>query len=492
MTDLTIARLIARLAIGCLALALPLVQPAAADTIEDYLVQQVCDDGAGGHTSADPVTCPDKARKLRIGEALPYHKWDVDRTIGQPLQIGDSYPIKDLFGRTRVIHTMYFDHPGAFVEPYFDTARSDDWRAGYDVMIADGTYVSIGGTYDPGRGWQPFWSGSSCSYADSWIHAPKTLAVPFTQGQTTSKLTNRSPQCPPVGRLSTAFTTWNYYPNLPYESGKTLDTIKSWHFGGKNVNAGSIEVFYFTKEYGRTRWESWTAQRKPDRARVASAAARCPTGTNGGTAVFGRTTYHMVDCHDWSHVIPAPNGDWDPAASWHVDPLYTSINLLRNTHMRCTDRRGNTKDCNHGGTCRVIAPWNVGGGLALQYDTALQGSTRTANCAPRISFSNASDGQAISQDQPINRDYSEFGFGTALWLPGGGTASADITVFQLDSSGRIVSQHDAGPVTVGPRPKFFQGTFTRNPAAATIRFQISPQTQNAVYQFTESWVAPIP
>jgi hypothetical protein len=492
MNDLNIVRLIGRLAICWLGLVLSLAQPAAADTIEDYLVQQVCDDGSGGHTSADPVTCPGKARKLRIGEALPYHKWDIDRTTGQPLQIGDSYPIKDLFGRTRVVHTMYFDSPGAFVEPYFDTARSDDWRAAYDLMIADGNYVSIGGTYNPGRGWQPFWSSSSCSYADSWVHAPKALAIPFTQGQTTSKLTNRSPQCPPVSSFSTAFTVWNFYPNLSYESGKALNTIKSWHFGGKSVNAVSIEVFYFTKEYGRTRWESWTAKRNVDRARIANAAARCPTGTNGGTVVFGRTTYRMVDCHDWSHVIPAPNGDWDPAANWHIDPLYHSINLLRNTHMRCTDGQGKTKDCNHGGACRVVAPWNTIGPLNLQYDVALQGSTRTANCALRVSFSDPSNEAAIYQDQPINRDYSEYGFGTALWLPEGGAANATITVFQLDRDGRIVSRHDAGPVTVGPRPKFFQSTFIRDPATATIRFQISPQTQNAVYQFTESWVAPIP
>ena len=63
-----------------LAICLLLIAPtshARADTPLDFLVQQVCDDGSGGHTSADPVTCPATARKLKIGESLPYHKWDI-------------------------------------------------------------------------------------------------------------------------------------------------------------------------------------------------------------------------------------------------------------------------------------------------------------------------------------------------------------------------------------------------------------------------------
>ena len=48
-------------------------KPAFADTIQDYLVQQVCVDANDTPTAADPTTCPGTARKLRIGEHLPYH-----------------------------------------------------------------------------------------------------------------------------------------------------------------------------------------------------------------------------------------------------------------------------------------------------------------------------------------------------------------------------------------------------------------------------------
>src|SRR5262249_11752510 len=119
-------------------------RPAHADTMQDYLVQEVCDDGAGGHTAADPITCPTAARKIRIGEALPYHKWDgTSSTTAQ--QISDSYPIRDLLGRTRVVQTAYFDSQTSFVNPYFDASSAATGKSGYDLIIADGSYVSAGG-----------------------------------------------------------------------------------------------------------------------------------------------------------------------------------------------------------------------------------------------------------------------------------------------------------------------------------------------------------
>lgn len=464
--------------------------PLLADTIQDYLVQQVCDNGSGGHTNGDPYYCPSTARKLNIGESLPYHKWD-GTSSATASQISNSYPIKDLFGRTRVIQMKHFNNQNAFVVPNFDASYPTPGLSGYDVLIADGNYVSAAGTYDPGAGWQPFWGTTTCSLSDSWIYAPKTLTVPFSQGSQTSLL-GSSPQCPPIAGLTNAYTVWNYYSSYnQYESGKTLNTIKAWHFAGTNVNAPSFELFYFTKQYGQTRWEAWNSTVSNYNP---AALSRCNSGTSGGSIVFGTTKYYLVDCHDWSNVVPSPTGDWDPAVNWHIDPLYNSINLLKNTHMQCTNASGVPAVCNNGGTCQTIAPWARVGAINWGYDQLLQAGSATINCALKISSINPGNGDGVYQDQVVGAGYSNYSFGTALWLPGAGssTATAYVTVFQLNSSGGIVSQHNVGPVTVTSRPKYFGGSFTKNPSTTKIRFQIYPQTPNAIYEFTESWVAPIP
>jgi len=231
------------LCLAVLTIAVTAAPPVFADTVQDYLIQEVCDDGAGGHTSADPITCPSMARKLRIGEALPYHKWD-GATPATARQIRDSFPIKDIYGRVRIVQNEYFDDQAFFVNPYFDASSAKTGISGYDLIVADGFYVSAAGTYDPGRGWQPFWSNSSCSRVDSWLYAPKALSLPFGQGSTTSTPQNAAPQCPTVTNFPTVDTVWNFYAGYnQYESGKVLDTIKSWHFGRVDVNGGSFEVF---------------------------------------------------------------------------------------------------------------------------------------------------------------------------------------------------------------------------------------------------------
>lgn len=272
---------------------------AYADTPLDYLVQEVCDDGQGGHTTADPVTCLTRARKLRIGEALPYHKWDGP-TPSTAVQISDSYPIASLNGGVRVVQTYFFDNQSAFLTPTFDASDPKSvnanpalGRTGYDLLGADGTYVAAMGTYDPGAGWQPFWQRNICSLVDTWVDFPKSGPIPLPYGSTVTALINSSPQCPTNGNYGSSYTVWNYYNGVHYESGKHLNTIKVWHFNGSTINAAGIEEFYFSKEYGGTRWEAWSAQVS---APNPSAVTKCPTGTNGGVAVFSSTTYYLIDC----------------------------------------------------------------------------------------------------------------------------------------------------------------------------------------------------
>jgi hypothetical protein len=480
--------------LGCLMLCMALSAwslgrgGARADTPIDYMIQEVCDNGSGGHTNADPVTCPATARKLNIGEALPYHKWD-----SVSAQISDSFPIADISNRFRVVQMEFFDNPSAFIQPLFDAGDPHTGRSGYDMIMDDGSYVSAEGTYDPGAGWQPMWMNSQCALGDTWILAPKTATIPFGQGAANSTINNTSPQCPPNSNYGTADTVWNYYAGLLYESGKRLNTIKVFHFGGPTINTQSIEMFYFTKEYGKTRWEAWNSTVSgPNSAAVAA----CPTGTNGGVSVFGSTTYYLLDCHDWSFVQASPTGDWSPSVNWHVDPLYNSVNELVNTHMQCTNSSGVSGHCGGSTVCQTIAGWGRIGDLNWGYDQNIQAPTASSNCALIFSIPDGPSGQGVYQDAlapgraQAHWAAGNYTFGAFLWSPTGATITGTMTVFQLNSALGIISQTNV-PFTVGATRTFFQGAFTvTGTSTARFRFQIYPGTVGPNYEITESWIAP--
>lgn len=471
------------------AFLLTTVRVASAETIQDYLVQQVCLDLAGAVTSEDPVTCPGRARKLTSGEMLPYHKWDMPQQSNLA-QISDSYPIQTIYGQQRVVSTFYFTRDDQV--PYFAPGGPNDGISAYDLGVTEGAYASFAGTYDQGGGWQPFWRNAQCSLLDSWIIAPIGLQVPFGQGQATTTLTASFPQCPTVDRFSQSMTRWNYYPDYLYQSGKRLNTIKSWHFSQNSSNSDAIEVFMFTREYGKTKWEAWQSSAKVSGPNPI-AVERCGVGTDNGVAHYGNTTYYLVDCHDWTFIFPAANGGWDPA-NFHIDPLYTSQNLLSNTHMRCTDSSGRTRICGQSGSqCRVMPPWQRIGDLNWGFNQSPQAPRESANCAVRFSIPSAPSGQSIYQDtSPLNTPFQTFTYGAALKAPyatGGNTYPVTVVVHQIDANGSVVSSAST-PAQVGLRYRFFKGSFARHPNAQTFRFEIYVGVIHTEFEMTDAWVAP--
>ncbi len=470
-------------------LVLSAVTPARAETIQDFLIQQVCVDATGMVTSEDPVSCPGRARKLQPGELLPYHKWDMPQQSNLA-QISDSYPILDIYGRTRVVSNFYFTRDDYI--PYFAPAGPTDGISAYDLFVTDGAYASAAGTYDQGGGWQPFWRNAQCNLTDSWIIAPRDLAVPFGQGQATTSLTASFPQCPTVDRFSQSLTRWNYYPDYLYQSGKRLNTIKSWHFSQNSTNSDAIEVFMFTREYGKTKWEAWRASSEVSGPN-AVAVERCGVGTDNGVAHYGNTTYYLVDCHDWSFIFPAANGGWNPT-SFHIDPLYTSTNLLTNTHMRCTDSSGRTRICGQSGSqCRVMAPWNRIGDLNWGFNQNPQAPRESANCAVRFSIPSAPSGQSIYQDTvPLNTPFQTFTYGAALKAPyatGSNTYPLALVVHQIDASGNVVSSATTS-VQAGKGYRFHQGSFTRHPNARHFRLEVYVGVIHTEFEMTDAWIAP--
>ncbi|WP_295165477.1 hypothetical protein [uncultured Brevundimonas sp.] len=412
-------------------------------------------------------------------------------TQSNQAQISDSYPIADLFGRTRVVQNFYFTRGGN--SPFFWPGNSASGDAAYDLITTDGNYAAAAGTYDAGAGWQPLFQNTNCSTADSWILAPKNLSVPFSQGQTVATLAGSFPQCPTVDGFAQSLTVWNYYQGYGYQSGKSLNTIKSWHFGGPTVNSNAIEVFFFTKEYGKTRWEAWQAsseRSQPD----ASALSRCGVGTNNGVATFGQTTYYLADCHDWSFIFPAAGGSWNPG-DFHIDPFFNSINLLSNTHMQCTNFNGRARTCGVSNNwCQTIAPWKRSGDLNWTFNQNPQAPRESSNCSLIFSVPSQPNGaQSVYQDAPVNQAYTEFTFGAALKAPAasGVTYPLYMAVFEISASGGQLAQHVVN-VNAQKDYRIFKGSFTRHPDAKTFRFQIYPDAINTQFELTDAWIAPKP
>jgi hypothetical protein len=209
-----------------------------------------------------------------------------------------------------------------------------------------------------------------------------------------------------------------------------------------------------------------------------------------------------MDCHDWSNIVPTSDGDWQPIANWHVDPMYYSSNLLQNTHMECRDPHGNPGICAPPAyQCNYMWPWNrisQQGSVPILnwgYDSDTQGTTSTYNCALQISTPSAPAGQSLYQDAAVVQGgITTYSYGAALFLPNvpaGQTAQATIAAFELASDGSVVATHNV-PAAVSNVPQFYSGQFTLSGQTASVRFQIYPETANVIYELRDAWVAQQP
>jgi hypothetical protein len=462
-------------------------------TAGDFLVQQVCLAASGGLTADDPCNCPSgtSARKLQIGEWLPYHKHDRPQPGAEGgFQVSDAFPLSTDDGTLRVLKTMLFrGSQGADGNLSWNTTAG-----GYDVYIANGDYVSGMGTYDQTGGFQPMWAPASgqsygCSLLDSWVYFPKGT-TDVTQQAYAEPYISIEPSCSTQSQADfygttqigygQALTIWNkgsatFSDDAVHGTpGKVMDAITSFHFDNSTFDASSgIEVFYFTQVYGPTRWEHWTS--------AALSPVMDSVTCNGATeATFGSTTFIRDDCRDWSFVEPAVGGGWDPS-TWHVDPLFrSSQNLLQNTHFSSS----------LGIDPWLRSAWNTGDVPNWTYDTSLYNPQFSHNLAP-LAFSCGANGcgdgiyQEIAIGSPADVDMK---FGALLWSSADSGAFADIAIYQEAADGTIIDQSHLSLQPSTTR-QFYAGTFHQWGSTAVIRFFVTPQTPGAGYHMMDPWVS---
>lgn len=305
----------------------------------DWLVQKVCAAPSGTAIAVDPYDCPKNKmlRPLKAGELLPYHKHDQprsDRPAGA--QQHDSYPVRTPGGKILVVNP--FDYP-----PFdaFDPAGD-----GYDLFRVEGDWVSVGETRD-GAGFSTTFFGAACTPYNGWVFFPVSEAdrPSFPPGSAMLPISGDHwehngetwPGTCPARYQTRSQTSWEFIKAYPFggiggNPVKPMDTIRSVHGYSTNPQfrvGGHMEVFYFTKIYGGTRWESWTA---PERVRgspqlLQKAAAASRTCRNTENPVYRGQEYVVLDCRDWSAVTVSSHSA--APAVWPVPDL----NLLQNYHF---------------------------------------------------------------------------------------------------------------------------------------------------------------
>ncbi|TIX50240.1 hypothetical protein [Alteraurantiacibacter aquimixticola] len=257
-------------AIGALA-SIATYSPARAqvsDELYDYLVQDVCVNSAGDAVQGDPASCPDR-RNIRLAEASPYLLTDYDTQHSKSYSAWASIPVRGEDGNIRVLVTK--NNAGDFgPHSRFSFTEND----GFDLIdISYSPYASIIRTWDGGCFDQAFAPSSQArtgrqareprTRAGGWVLFP--LATPPSAWPETSSARIVTAKIQLVRRencrtgSSRGRTYWNAPADYEFETGKILHAIRSDHFASANLSSSNnaLERFYFTREYGMTRWEAW-------------------------------------------------------------------------------------------------------------------------------------------------------------------------------------------------------------------------------------------
>ena len=238
-------------------------QASADDELLDYLIQDVCTDGAGNAVAGDPASCGSH-RNINIGEDLPYLVTDFDTSNGATYFSFSSIPVHGEDNTLKVLISK--SGQGSFGPDFkfsFDPARD-----GYDLIdttysdFASAIRTSDGGCFDQmfsptgdissisarAGGWPLFPYDTWKTGSSALVHTYKVQITPNVNGCSNGN--------------SAGVTYWNAPAVYTFETGKSLTAIKQYHYASSQLAAqnNALELYYFSKEYGATRWEAWIPQ----------------------------------------------------------------------------------------------------------------------------------------------------------------------------------------------------------------------------------------
>lgn len=508
-------------------------QQAQDSTALPYLVQEVCIDQTGMVLRIDPYFCPknDNLRQLKVGEPLPYHKHnqvephnplspEEGEDKDSDFELHDSYPVRDLNGKLLSINPFDF-------EPDRFSARLD----GYDVYRIDDGWTSVEETRDSG-GFGITWFGANCKLYNGWVFFPMADLTPagikagevkmpisgvywekngeHWPGNCPSASQASATQSAPEGQMchpgascpskdyETPITSWEFIPNYPFAGignnpVKRLDTIRSVHgfIDSPDFLAhGDLEVFYFTKLYGSTRWEDWMpageVKANPRFQRMAEQVSKYCHGT--GDVEYHGVKFVVTYCRDWSAVSVLDKPEL--AAPWPIPDL----NLLQNFHF--DQGLANWKRTESGNPLQLSLKTSTAakdmqnvqrGGAGIRY--------LELTCAADCSAANA-----IYQDVPITIKTTSGRYTLGARVRAEGHAGAlRLAITVLDENGRVLDEKsfsESAPTSrgTGADSVVLSGNFELNsfsltiaPQASVLRFSIGP-TGSGTFDIFDTWL----
>ncbi|BAZ27603.1 hypothetical protein NIES4074_00300 [Cylindrospermum sp. NIES-4074] len=292
----------------------------------DYLIQDVCVDALDNPIPGDPTVCP-KHRNIWIGEKVPYLLTDKDTANeNATYQALSSYPVLGTDGALKIMvsKNMEGNFNSSFRYSFFKS------RDAYDLIDTSGPYISIIRTSDPGCYDQKFALNSS-QRTNGWIlFAPGGSGKLLHQIMITRLDLNPPPSCiaantvnkvyQPVSQVkkNSVQDIWNAPTAVSFESGKRLQSIVTYHVANDDFTRrnNAIERFFFTREYGFTRWEAWIPLSrcisenganspvcKPDSPQN-FLKGRCGVSSPiPGIEVWGNQQWVRVDCRDSTNYV---------------------------------------------------------------------------------------------------------------------------------------------------------------------------------------------
>lgn len=474
----------------------------------NWLLKSVCVNSSGNLLTADPYGgCPagTTIRKLQVGEPLPYHNL---HNINQ-LQQHDTIPLPDpSTGGTMVL--MPFD----FLP--FNTYNLYDGTDGYDIYRVQGNWVTALNTSD-GGGYGTTFFGSNCTIGGGWNFFPASGFL--SGGQSTDQILGvyweQGGQSFP-GSCSTGYgssiNSWQFQKGVTFgvvgKPTKTMDAMISTHgFEPGNISDfkqnGHLEVFYFTKEYGITRWEVWTP--------IDQNPTKTPDCIEPDTTTYQGVTFKISVCRDWSTVTPATSA---AIPLWPIP----NINLLKYAHFDggLDDNTTNLQLWHRFGKSPAgnLINWSLRNSTVAADKRYSSVGVRylATNCAAGADNQCAPSGQqAIYQDIPISlfTNNATYGYGASVRTEGG-TGTYQIVIQEInDTNGTVLWQDvvqdtnitsDNGPDQQTDQPqsaylstKFISKTVSIPilPGATKIRYLLIPVTPNT-FDVLTSWFAPWP
>ncbi|WP_395678442.1 hypothetical protein [Inquilinus sp.] len=364
-----------------LAAAPPAQAQMTSDKLSDFMIMDVCvdqhDQVLADQVPGDPGCS--RRRNIRAGEAIPYHLHNYPRPGGPcPQRLGtvskDNIPVtKD--GVTRIIsfYDRGVDHSCPHTDPDAPSfGKLDAGREGGSVQWADDRYGYIMGSWSPVA--LSYWLTPSCEAAPDtsgrfrygWVIAPATLPPEGSGGFAVfqSKLVNTRGGAEPAAgcpkRYNKPFTLW-MHDGFTYKSGHAMDSVISMRFSGSSPEgdgpgaATQVEITYWTKEFGLTRWEKWARGdwvhprsrlaadalgrtlfssdtcSRPYAFRASPAPGLAISDTEGegdysrvltDTRTGEAQTWHMSLCSDYTNVVKDPQGGLVPPWGQAISDIF--------------------------------------------------------------------------------------------------------------------------------------------------------------------------